>query len=40
MGPALYYAYVISQLGLILLVTPAMTAGAICQEKARGACST
>lgn len=35
-GVLLYYAYVLTQLGLIVLVTPAMTAGAICQEKARG----
>lgn len=35
-GVLLYYAYVLTQLGLIVLVTPAMTAGSICQEKARG----
>ncbi len=35
-GESLYYAYVICQLSLILLVTPATTAGAICEEKAKG----
>jgi ABC-type transport system involved in multi-copper enzyme maturation permease subunit len=35
-GPSLYIAYVLTQLGLVCLVTPAMTSGAICQEKARG----
>jgi ABC-type transport system involved in multi-copper enzyme maturation permease subunit len=35
-GTSLYVAYVLTQLGLVCLVTPAMTSGAICQEKARG----
>ena len=35
-GERLYFAAMLSQLALIALVTPAMTAGAICQDKANG----
>ena len=35
-GEQLYYVYVLAQLVLIALVTPAATAGEICQEKAAG----
>src|SRR5690348_5864238 len=35
-GRAFYGAIVFSQLTLVLLATPAATAGAICQDKVRG----
>ncbi|QDV32256.1 ABC transporter permease [Tautonia plasticadhaerens] len=36
LGTSLYVSYALTQLGLVCLVTPAVTSGAICQEKARG----
>jgi ABC-type transport system involved in multi-copper enzyme maturation permease subunit len=36
LGQFLYYAIATTQLALVLLVAPAATAGAICQDRARG----
>src|SRR5207248_272570 len=35
-GTALYYAFVGTQLAVILLAAPAATAGTVCMDKARG----
>src|SRR4029079_9120385 len=36
MGEALFYAFVGTQLAVILLAAPAATAGTVCTDKARG----